>query len=1314
MTWVRPHAVVTIVLSLFVAAGTASVLGPRRLLTVTDDGEERGATFGADAVRFQMLRLADRFGRIPSNAHWRAKQHVDLLRSAREVRRVERDAGALLSPELFAGLANTSTASTGSVSGSSAVSPRAWRWLGPGNVGGRVRAIAISPTSADVVFAGSVGGGIWKTTNGGASWAPVDDFMAALSVATIVINPANPSVMYAGTGEGYGNGDAIMGAGILKSTDGGTTWTQLPATATGTAFQTVNRLSISTDGRVLLAATGSGLYRSLDGGSTMARVSTASPVLDVCFRPGDDTQAIAGGQGRAWYSRDGGATWVAATGIPSGAGRVEIAYARTQPGVVYASIDYNGGALYRSVDGGATFAAAGGAAGLLGTQGWYANALWVSPVDGNHVIVGGPYLRETADGGLTWRDLDYPIHIDQHAIVSAGGYNGSTNVTIYFGTDGGVFRADTAGFRSLNHNLGVTQFYSGAGNSASGVIIGGTQDTGTLLWKPGWGTSWTQPLGSDGGYTAADALDSSYFYTESIYLSLYRSTSGGTGFSYIGGGIADAGADANFIAPFVLDPNNSQRMFAGGASLWRSDNVKAATPTWKAVKGAATGGDYISAIAVAPGNSAIAWVGHSYGRVFKSTTATAATPTFSLVSAPTNAMVTRIAVDPSNWNIVYVATGGFGPANILKTVDGGVTWGDATGSGPTGLPDAPVYDVEIDPNNPETIYAATQVGVFVSSDGGGHWELPQDGPANVSVDDLFWMGSTLVAATHGRGMFAVDTSGSAAPAVAIAPTAIDFGSQTVGVTTAAHTLTLTNSGSAPLTVSSLALNGSQAAEFAWSGGDSCTGATLPPSTSCTRAITFRPAATGTRSATVLVYTNAATSPNAVALTGVGLAASASTLPLPWRAQDIGSVGAAGRSSYANGIFTISGAGADIWGTADAFRFTYQPLSGDGAVVARVASVQNVNAWTKAGVMIRETLDAASPHASMIVSPAKGLAFQYRSARGGIMTSVPAAGAAPKWVKVARAGSTFTASVSPDGSSWTTVGRATIGMATTAFVGLAVTSHVAGQLATATFDHAAVAPTPRLPSGWRTTDVGVVGHAGSAVESGGTFTVKGGGADIWGTADAFRYAYYQLAGDGSVLARVATVQNVNAWTKAGVMIRQSLDPGSIHASMFVSPANGVAFQRRKAAGGTSVSSGAGGAAPKWVKVMRSGQTITAKISADGVVWTTVGTDTVPFSGAVWAGLAVTSHDATQLAAATFDHVAVSSTLSSGWTHTDVGAVAIAGSASAANGVFTLGGSGADIWGTADAFQFAYRALAGDGQLVARITSIANTHRWAKPG
>src|SRR6266850_1677203 len=760
-------------LFLVVSALTASLLVPPQLLIENEEGADRGETYGADGVRYRLMHLRDRFGRLPSDPYSRAKAQVDLLHATGASRRIEFAPPSPVNAKMFSRTASAEEALLPNPN----VSPNAWRWLGPGNIGGRIRSLAISPTSPDTMFAGSVGGGIWKTTNGG------------------------------------------------------TTWSQLSGTAT--VFWAVNRVAISPDGATVLAVASSGTYRSTDG-STFIRVATGIPGQDVDFSSIDSTRAIAVGWGAAAYSWDGGKTWQKSTGLPSTGGRIETACARSQPDTIYAAIDQNGGVLYRSTNAGATFSPVYTAGNLMDNQGWYDTAIWVSPVDGNHLLVGGIWMRESRDGGVTWQNFTGNIYGDNHVIVSDPRYDGVKNRRVFFGNDGGLWRADdlravsSSSVRALNNNLGVTQFYGGAGNASTGTIIGGTQDHGSLMWSPASGASWRKTLGSDGGFVASDPTDSSYFYAESVYLGLARSADGGANWTSIASGLADSGRSANFIAPFILDPNDPARLLAGGASLWRSDDVKAAKPTWKAIQGAS--GEYVSAIAIAPRNSDILWVGRSLGRVYKSTNATSSPPMFSALAVPTNGMVTRITIHPTDWNIAYVTTGSFGPTNILKTIDGGVTWTDATGTGTTGLPDAPVNDLDIDPASPETIYAATEVGVFQSVDGGMHWELPQDGPANVRVDEMFWMGSTLVAVTHGRGMFAVDTGSAGSRAATVSPSSIDFESQSTGTTTS-RTATVTNSGTVPVSVYTLGRNGQHVSSFQI-GPTTCVNATLAPNTSC--------------------------------------------------------------------------------------------------------------------------------------------------------------------------------------------------------------------------------------------------------------------------------------------------------------------------------------------------------------------------------------------------------------------------------------------------------------------------------------------------
>ena len=374
----------------------------------------------------------------------------------------------------------------------------------------------------------------------------------------------------------------------------------------------------------------------------------------------------------------------------------------------------------------------------------------------------------------------------------------------------------------------------------------------------------------------------------------------------------------------------------------------------------------------------------------------------------------------------------------------------------------------------------------------------------------------------------------------------------------------------------------------------------------------------------------------------------STLPAGWNNQDIGAPGAPGSANFSGGTFTLAGSGTDIWGSADRFHFAYTTLTGDGEIVARIAALDASDVWTKTGVMMRESLGANAKHASMFVSGGKGLAFQRRVSTGG--TSTHTAGAmsgAPYWVRLVRSGSTFAAYASPTGSSWTLVGTESIAMPQTIYVGLPIVSRVDGTLSRASVTNVAVTaiatpsePTPLLPDGWTTLDVGPVAALGDAKYDSGTWTVQGSGADIWGTADEFRYVYRALTGDGEISARVASVQGTNAWSKAGVMIRETLQAGSPHALMLVSYGKGTAFQRRVTTAGLSThTAGPAAAAPYWVRLVRAGATFTAFASEDGVAWTQVGEDVITMADRVYVGLAVTSKVDGTVATDTFDNVSV---------------------------------------------------------------------------
>jgi hypothetical protein len=328
-----------------------------------------------EAAAFRMMQNQDENGEIPPNAIGMALSHVEKMPTVSLVPRsghIDLDSGGLegANPQPKPGLDSKTNLD---------INPGNWIWLGPGNIGGRVRAIVIHPTETDRIWAGAVSGGIWYTSNGGASWTPVNDFMTSLAVSTLIMDPTDSAIMYAGTGEGFYNSDAIRGAGVFKSVDGGVTWGQLPATADANWYW-VNRLAISPDGNTLLAATRTGIWRSPNGGDSWTRMNTDSYVKDVDFHPTDSNKAVAGSAFcTAYYSTDGGLNWNPASGLPACSAdgdwlaRVELAYAPGNGDIVYASVNNNNGEIWSSSTGGQNYSLTNTGISYLGSQGWYDN-----------------------------------------------------------------------------------------------------------------------------------------------------------------------------------------------------------------------------------------------------------------------------------------------------------------------------------------------------------------------------------------------------------------------------------------------------------------------------------------------------------------------------------------------------------------------------------------------------------------------------------------------------------------------------------------------------------------------------------------------------------------------------------------------------------------------------------------------------------------------------------------------------------------------------------------------------------------------------
>jgi len=749
-----------------------------------------------------------------------------------------------------------------------------WMELGPGNIGGRTRALIIDPGSPATMYAGGVAGGVWKTTNGGSNWAPLDDLMGNLAVTTLVFEgqgsgSINTNVIYAGTGEGYFNGDAVQGAGIFKSVDAGATWSQLTTTAAAD-FLFVNKLVASpNNAQTVYAATHTGVFKTVDGGASWSPVLNNSGIAgpnntivntfvgftDIEIRTdlGTDTLIASNGsfvQDGIYRSLDAGGSWTRVH-TSAGIGRSDLAIAPSNQAVMYAlSADNTNGHrllnVYRSADGGATWApqisgafdqtnpkwlllsnpiianlsSCFASSNSLLSQGWYDNIIAVAPHDENIVFAGGVDLFRSDDGGATWGIISYwwldPVfneyaHADQHTIVFHPSWDGSTNSTMFVGNDGGVHQTNNAlaavsggsnfgicfnapsvptsvVWSTLNNDYGVTQFYAGRPLPLSANYFGGTQDNGTLAGNDSAGLNgWVELNGGDGGYVSYDPGNLSILFAETTGLSMVRSTNGGTSFNDVTGGIANAGF--LFISPFRHDPSNANRIFYGGAAPWRSNNAATepnpALVSWTQAGTNWSGGGSASAFCVDPNNSDNVWAGTSAGDVYRvtnGTTSTAATTWANITPAAfTSGFVSWVEVDATDTtgNTAYFTNSNYnaGGHKVWRTKNAGSTWTDITSN----IPNIPVHCVVVDPDDGNSLYVGTDLGVYVSQDQGGTWaSMNTGGFANVVVETLeFQTPTVLYAFTHGRGAFRASITPTL---VTVSGTILNGGSGEPGVT----------------------------------------------------------------------------------------------------------------------------------------------------------------------------------------------------------------------------------------------------------------------------------------------------------------------------------------------------------------------------------------------------------------------------------------------------------------------------------------------------------------------------------------------------
>ena len=745
-------------------------------------------------------RVEERFDDPGAAAEWRALKNQgsddpmrDLARAREQMRMMQRH-----STEEFA---------------TDADSPYGiWKFLGPGNIGGRTRVLVIDPTDPRVMYTGGVSGGIWKTLNAGAEWKPIGDDLANIAINSLVMHPTDRNTLYAGTGEGYfrelqrGTGLPLRGDGIFVTHDAGETWTRLPSTD-NEDFHYVNDLVVTTTD--IHAATRTGVWRSTDSGATWSRVLPTT-VMGGCLDLAAGGGALFAScgtfqQATIYRAKDG--EWKSVFTQPF-MGRTSLAIAPSDPNVIYALSASNEPGIkqqgllgvFRSTDGGDTWTTRvsntdGSFASMMltnlitaygdicsnsgnswVTMGWYCNTIAVDPTDPNRVWTGGVDLFRSDDGGSSWGVASYWwasqgdhqafVHADQHAIVFHPQYDGITNRTVYFTNDGGIYRTDDSrgavatGEKAMCDPQNSKMVFTPLNNS-----YGVTQFYNGAVSPDGK----TFIAGAqDNGTLIGTIGDGPNHWTmvlggDGCYVAIDPNEPSTMYAEYQVGNIARStnggrsftfirsglsGQEFLFVTPFVIDPNATHTLWIGGRRMWRTPNRGS---NWLA--GSAPLPALVSAIAVQPGDSNVVLAGTAAGHIVrtdKASTANAATQW--QITKPRDGFVSWIAFDPTDAKIAYATYAGFGGTHVWMSNDGGVTWAPRESAT---LPDIPVHSLAVDPTRPNRLYLGTDLGVFVSLDRGQSWSVENTGFANAVVETVVIgkgvNGPAVYAFTHGRG-----------------------------------------------------------------------------------------------------------------------------------------------------------------------------------------------------------------------------------------------------------------------------------------------------------------------------------------------------------------------------------------------------------------------------------------------------------------------------------------------------------------------------------------------------------------------------------
>jgi len=652
-------------------------------------------------------------------------------------------------------------------------------------VTGRLTEIVQHPTNASILYAASARGGVWKTLDGGVTWTPMSDNAESLAIGALAISKVNPQVLYAGTGEGdiyyyrllYPTSSinaAYEGVGVLKSTNGGTSWVlQNPAFQfTGACFY---KMAVDpTNQNIVFGATNQGLYRTLDGGGAWTKITSGLPAIsatviaccDIVIHPTNPNIVYcafwADGIYKTTNATAATPTWTKlTTGLPAGptVSRIALAISPSSPSNVYAMMSNSSdsfGGFYASANDGGTWSLA--LSSGVQVYGAFTLNVFVDISTPDVVYLSGVGVYKATRSGSTWSvsAVGANIHPDNHTFAS----HPTNNLTVYAGNDGGIYKSTNGGSTwddSINEGLNIMQFeFLGLHSTSDAEAMAGTQDNGTQMFRNH--PAFYHSADGDGGQSGIDASDARNVIHTYYGASPQRSTQGGKFGSYssISSGLIGGSL---FYPPFAYQDGNPLNLAFGTDRINLDPNQgQNGWPTKVTLPGISAS-EKVSAIHYV--NANLIYAATSSGKVYRLVQSGGWTAT-AIHAAPLPARwVWDISTLPGNSNVVIVVLAGFGTPHVWRGTLSGTTftWVNISGTMPNAVPDVPVNSLVIDPVNATHFYVGTDIGVFRTTNSGSTWQLFNDGLPNTAVYDLRLFTSPsgsvrlLRAATHGRGMW---------------------------------------------------------------------------------------------------------------------------------------------------------------------------------------------------------------------------------------------------------------------------------------------------------------------------------------------------------------------------------------------------------------------------------------------------------------------------------------------------------------------------------------------------------------------------------